>query len=318
VSAVSHPDHAEAPKLPGSLARELHARGEWHHWSRLACFIALYAAAAVVAVIAAGQVSAWWQWVLLLPVYLLAAASLHGISLFTHEAVHGTLSKNRAWNDLLGAACAIPVLQNCSAYRVLHLRHHNHLGEEGDPDHYANYTRWTWMVFIMNWLRLLVGYPVYIVAIPILGFKHGNAKARAGIFAELTATALLIWAILASPIPGAWLLHGWLIPMLFINTMVNIRGMSQHTLLEHADDEIRGTRSILTAPLVRFFMCNENYHLEHHLYPGVPWHQLPKVHAALECELRERGAPYIPSYSAFVREFVLGSLKRSPLGWRQR
>ena len=42
------------------------------------------------------------------------------------------------------------VLQNCSAYRVLHLRHHAHLGEEGDPDHYANYTRWTWLVFCMN------------------------------------------------------------------------------------------------------------------------------------------------------------------------
>ncbi|WP_367874147.1 fatty acid desaturase [Luteolibacter sp. Populi] len=311
-------DSAEIPKLPAGLAQEFHTRGEWRHGVRLLCFIALYLAGAAAAIHASASITAWWQWFLLAPVYLLAAASLHGISLFTHEAVHGTLSRNRFWNDLLGAACAIPVLQNCSAYRVLHLRHHSHLGEDGDPDHYANYTRWSWMVFTMNWARLLVGYPVYIVAIPILGFKHGTAKARAGILAEVAATALVIGAIAASPLPAAWFVHGWLIPMLFINTMVNIRGMSQHTLLEHADDEIRGTRSILTVPLVRFFMCNENYHLEHHLYPGVPWHQLPKVHEALEGELREKGAPYIPSYSSFVRDFVLGSLKRSPLGWRQR
>jgi fatty acid desaturase len=311
--------HADPrPALASELLREFHGRGEWRHWARLACFIGLYFGAGAIAIFSAGQATLWWQWFLLVPVYLLAAASLHGISLFTHEAVHGTLSKNRMWNDILGAACAIPVLQNCSAYHVLHLRHHHHLGEDGDPDHYANYTRWTWMVFIMNWARLLVGYPVYIVAIPILGFKHGSAKARAGILAEIVATGLLIWAIAASPIPLAWILHAWLIPMLFINTMVNIRGMSQHTLLEHSDDEIRGTRSILTVPLVRFFMCNENYHLEHHLYPGVPWHQLPKVHAVLGDELRERGAPYIPSYSSFVREFVLGSIKRSPLGWRHR
>jgi fatty acid desaturase len=310
--------HAAAPRLSSASLKDLHQRGESHHWLRLFVFLVLYITAAAFAILAAGHVSAWWHYLFLAPLYLLAAASLHGISLFTHEAVHGTLSKNRLWNDILGAACAIPVLQNCSAYRVLHLRHHDHLGEEGDPDHYANYTRWTWMVFTMNWLRLLVGYPVYIAAIPVLGFKHGDAKARLGILAELAATALLVGTVLASPIPGTWLLHGWLIPMLFINTMVNIRGMSQHTLLEHADDEIRGTRSILTAPLVRFFMCNENYHLEHHLYPGVPWHQLPKLHAELQQELRERGAPYIPSYSAFVREFVLGSLKRSPLGWRHR
>jgi fatty acid desaturase len=310
-------DAETLPRLAPELLRDCHGRQAWRHGARLVSFIVLYAAAAGVAVMAAERVSAWWQYLLLAPVYLLAAASLHGISLFTHEAVHGTLSRNRVLNDLLGAACAIPVLQNCSAYRVLHLRHHAHLGEEGDPDHYANYTRWTWLVFCMNWARLLVGYPVYIVAIPILGFKHGTAAARVGIVAEVAATAALIAAVGLSPLPAVWLWHGWVIPMLFINTMVNIRGMSQHTLLEQADDEIRGTRSILTVPLVRYFMCNENYHLEHHLYPGVPWHHLPEVHKALAGELRERGAPYIPSYASFVREFTLGSLKRSPLGWRR-
>ncbi len=247
----------------------------------------------------------------------MAAASLHGISLFTHEAVHGTLTENRRWNDVIGAACALPVLQNFSAYRVLHLGHHQHLGEEGDPDHYANYTRWTWMVFLMNWLRLLIGYPVYITMIPLLGFKQGTARDRVGILAEVAAAGLAVWLAWRF-VPGAWLWHGWLIPMVLINFMVNIRGMSQHTLLEHADDEVRGTRSILTAPLVRFFMCNENYHLEHHLYPGVPWHHLPQVHAALKEPLREQGAPYIGSYAAFVREFIGGSLRRSPLGSRHR
>ena len=61
-----------------------------------------------------------WAWVLAAPFYVLAAAALHGISLFTHEAVHGTLARHRGWNAALGAACAIPVLQNYSAYAVLH------------------------------------------------------------------------------------------------------------------------------------------------------------------------------------------------------
>jgi fatty acid desaturase len=310
-------DSDAMPRLAPEMLRDCHGRQAWRHAVRLASFVGLYAAAAAIAVLVAEWVTAWWQYFLLAPVYLLAAASLHGISLFTHEAVHGTLARNRRWNDLLGAACAIPVLQNCSAYRVLHLRHHAHLGEQGDPDHYANYTRWTWLVFCMNWARLLVGYPVYIAAIPVLGFKHGTAAARLGIVAELAATAALVAAIWLSPLPAAWVWHGWGIPMLLINTMVNIRGMSQHTLLEEADDEIRGTRSILTVPVVRYFMCNENYHLEHHLYPGVPWHGLPALHEALAGELRQRGAPYIPSYASFVREFVVGSLKRSPLGWRR-
>jgi fatty acid desaturase len=92
--------------------------------------------------------------------------------------------------------------------------------------------------------------------------------------------------------------------------------MSQHTLLEHHSDPILGTRSILTNRVTAFFMCNENYHLEHHLYPGVPWYNLRRLHGALREDLEARGAPYIDSYFAFVREFVVGSLRRSPLGRR--
>jgi fatty acid desaturase len=253
------------------------------------------------------------------PCYVLAAASLHGISLFTHEAVHGTLSKNRTRNGVFGAACAIPVLQNYSAYTVLHLRHHAHLGEDRDPDHYAAYTRWTWLIFIMNWLRLLIGYPVYITMIPILGWKHGTWRDRAGIAAEVAATVALGVAIYHLPLPAGFFWHAWCVPMILINFMVNVRGMSQHTLLTESTDEVRGTRSILTSRVVAFFMCNENYHLEHHLYPGVPWYHLPRVHAELAADLSARGAPYIGSYTAFVREFVWGSLRRSPLGrWGRR
>ena len=305
-------------KLRPDVLQSVHNVEHGRHYSRLAVFLVLYLLAAA---------GAWWchqvwrpgalAWLAAAPFYVLAAASLHGISLFAHEAVHGTLSANRQWNWILGAACAIPVLQNCSAYRVLHLRHHKHLGEEGDPDHYANYTRWTWMIFCMNWLRLIAGYPIYIVMIPILGYKHGTPRDRVLILCEVFATLALAVIVWLSPLPASLLVHGWLIPMILINTLVNIRGMSQHTLLTETSDEIRGTRTILASPLVRFFMCNENYHLEHHLYPGVPWYHLSEVHAALRDELASKGAPYIPSYSSFVRQFVGQSILRSPVGWRR-
>ncbi len=297
----------EKPKLGAGASQELHRLSHMKTWIRLVAFLVLYGSGATGAV----WVSQYFPWYMATPFWILAGASLHGISLFTHEAVHGTLSRNKVINASLGAICAWPVWQNFSAYKVLHLEHHSDLGGEHDPDHYPNYTRWTWGVFTLNWLRLLIGYPVYIIAIPILGWRHGSGKARAGIAVEVLACAVLSW-MAWQLFPGNWLLHGWLGPMLFINTMVNIRGMSQHTLLEHSDDEICGTRSILTGPVVRFFMCNENYHLEHHLYPGIPWYRLPQAHRLLEPELRDRGAPFIASYTTFVVQFVRHSLKRGP------
>ena len=109
-------------------------------------------------------------------------------------------------------------------------------------------------------------------------------------------------------VPGAVLLHAWALPMLAVNFIVNVRGMSQHTLLEDPHHRIRGTRSILTGRVVSFFMIHENLHLEHHLYPAVPWYHLPSLHEALAEDLRAERAPFIPSYGSFVRDFARRSI----------
>src|SRR5687768_5302289 len=106
------------PPVDPALLRDLHrpTHSGWHHGRRLATFALFFAAAGYAAFRLAGAFpDTVWVYVALMPVYVLAAASLHGISLFTHEAVHGTLSASPGWNRALGAACAVPVLQNFSA-----------------------------------------------------------------------------------------------------------------------------------------------------------------------------------------------------------
>lgn len=300
---LQDPRHA----LPADVRARLHTITH-QHLERLALFALLYAVGASLAVVGHRHGMAW---PFLLPLYLLAAAALHGISLFTHEGVHHTLSRRSAVNQWLAAACAWPVLQNFAAYRVLHLRHHAHLGLAGDPDHYPNYTSWTWMERALYWGRLLAGYPVYVTAIPFLGARVGTPQDRRFILTESLLMLLLVggawWAL-----PTDAMVHGWLIPMVLINTMVNVRGMSQHTLLKNPAHPVEGSRIILGNRLTRFFMCNENFHLEHHLFPGVPWYHLPALHLALRPHLA--AAPVIRSYRQFVLEFITASLGRVPSG----
>jgi fatty acid desaturase len=294
------------PKIDAHRLQNLH---QSRHTYRLPTFIFFY----LFSLILIGGFSTFqieWNAFLYFPIYLLAAASLHGISLFTHEGVHGVLSQSPTWNRLLSMLCALPVLQNYAAYRVLHLKHHTHLGQPGDPDRYKNYTQWSILEFLMHWGRLIIGYPVYIMAIPILGLKQGNWNDRLWITIEIILLTGGVWSILQLNISSEILIHAWLMPMILINFMVNIRGMSQHTLLEEEADLVRGTRSILTHPIVKFFMCNENYHLEHHLYPAVPWYNLPQLHQFIASELKSQQAPFIPSYTSFVREFVMTSFDR--------
>src|SRR2546427_13291917 len=72
---------------------------ERQHYARLFTFLMLYFAATFLACrIAQASGGSAWIYLANLPLYLLAAASLHGISLFTHEGIHGTLSVRRWWN----------------------------------------------------------------------------------------------------------------------------------------------------------------------------------------------------------------------------
>ena len=80
--------------------------------------------------------------------------------------------------------------------------------------------------------------------------------------------------------------------------------MSQHTLLEHHADPVLGTRSILTNRVTAFFMCNENYHLEHHLYPGVPWYNLPRLHAEMKRQGMLENAEVVPFGATLAKIFA--------------
>jgi fatty acid desaturase len=45
---------------------------------------------------------------------------------------------------------------------------------------------------------------------------------------------------------------------------------------------------------------NLNYHIEHHLFPGVPWYNLPKVHALLLEDYKAAGSSIYGSYTHFL------------------
>lgn len=47
----------------------------------------------------------------------------------------------------------------------------------------------------------------------------------------------------------------------------------------------QSTRTYLASPFVSFFYWNMNYHVEHHMYPAIPYYNLPKLRKAIENDL---------------------------------
>ena len=58
-------------------------------------------------------------------------------------------------------------------------------------------------------------------------------------------------------------------------------------------------------PVLRFFYWNMNYHIEHHLYPSVPFHALKKLHSEIKMQLPNPQKSLIEAWNEMIRCLVI-------------
>jgi fatty acid desaturase len=84
-------------------------------------------------------------------------------------------------------------------------------------------------------------------------------------------------------------------------------GLTQHAgLAEDVLDHRLNSRTVHINPISRFVYWNMNYHVEHHMFPMVPYHRLPELHAEIRADCP---APY-PSMWAAYREIIPAILRQ--------
>jgi fatty acid desaturase len=123
-----------------------------------------------------------------------------------------------------------------------------------------------------------------------------------------------IWmAIYVVAILAAILMRSW-IPVLLVGTprlygcwhMV-MCGVLQHGgLADNVTDHRLNSRTVYMNPVSRFIYWNMNYHVEHHMFPMVPYHSLPRLHALIKDDL----PPPSPSILAGYREMIPAFLRQ--------
>jgi len=247
----------------------------------------------------------WWP--LLLPVQGILI-----IFLFTalHEAVHGTAFRS-PWLCRLAAAISgflvfIPALW----FRYFHFAHHRHTHDpDNDPELMSPKPETPW-----QYLRYLSGMPLWwsmaktiasnALALADEAYVPPKAKPRVRLEARLTLIAYLILAALSIAASSAALLWAWIVPALIGQPFLRAYLLAEHARCPHVANMLENTRTTFTTALVRAIAWNMPYHAEHHAYPTVPFHQLPRFHAIVRKHLKttERG------YVRFHRKFA-GSLR---------
>ena len=233
--------------------------------------------------------------------------ALNAFVLLLHEGMHGTLFAGRRLNRWGSVALGGCVLMSFTAYRVLHIRHHTYLGDEAgrDPDDYHNYSRSPRLVWLLHYVRLAAGAFLYLLMIPALAWRHGTRGERRRV-AEEYAVLACAWALVFATIPFAGLLHAWLLPLVLVGYMTNVRGFTQHGLTD-ARDPLLASRTMRPNRLVSFLLLNENLHLEHHLFPEIPSYSLGRLRELIEPNLPR--AVEGRSYLAFIGRFFRATFR---------
>lgn len=241
-------------------------------------------------------------WAARLPSYVVMGVALHALGILMHEAVHGNFFRHQMLDRWAAFLLGAPVLVSGAAYRVAHLRHHRYNRSWRDPDEFSNYIRHPKLLSLVFYAWALLGMLMFLVHVPVNALRLGTPRERIAVVTEYTMLAVVYGAVVVAAVhldATDVLIHGWLFPMCIAWLIVNLRGWSEH-MLTRPGHPLTQTRTVTSNRIVRFLMCNLNYHLEHHLFPGMPWYNLPRLHALLQDEYRKAGAFVYRSYVNFL------------------
>lgn len=234
-----------------------------------------------------------------------------------HEHGHATAFRTRWPNDVIYNLASFMLLREPTLWRWSHVRHHSDTLIVGrDPE--IVYPRPTRLWFILlNYLNLVSGPklvwgilqhavgrldPMTRELVPADQLRRVVWEAR--IFTTILL-GVLAWAVAAQTIT----------PLLFIGLpsfygawLIWFFAITQHAgLREDVLDHRRNTRTVYLNPVFRFLYLNMNYHMEHHMFPGVPYYNLPALHEEIKAYLPPPKRSLLSAY----REIVVAL-------WRQR
>jgi fatty acid desaturase len=192
-----------------------------------------------------------------------------------HGAEHGTLGLSRRATDAAMFVLSGLMLGSIHAVQVTHLRHHSRCLEEDDVEGFT--------ARVGPAAALLLG-PLFAARLAIEGLRLGSPAQRRWIRAELAMTGLVVAAAL-TPLSLALTYHvaamlaGHCLTGFFLVWTV-------HHDIDPRTEVARTLRGMKALPFLHMF-----FHLEHHLYPGVPTGKLPELARRIDRlapELQER------------------------------
>ncbi|MBM3217150.1 MAG: fatty acid desaturase [Candidatus Rokubacteria bacterium] len=228
-----------------------------------------------------------------------------------HETAHRTAFRTRWLNPVLGTVAGLLVVWPYRNYRVYHWDHHRFTQDvHRDPELFFPKPR-----SLPAYLFVLTGIPNAIRRIgDLLRLAAGRAdqpwmapSEQRPLILEARAYLAVYVAVSAISVAtgSAMALVVWIIPWGVGQAFLRPYLLAEHTGCAFTRDCLENTRTTLTLFLVRLFAWNMPYHADHHAYPAVPFHALPRLHARIRGRIDNLEPGYVTA-SVKVARYLFG------------
>jgi fatty acid desaturase len=265
----------------------------------------------------------WWC----LP-FFVAYGVLYGSSSDSrwHECGHGTAFRTRWMNDAVYQMACFMVLREPTVWRWSHTRHHTDTLIVGRDPEIAAQRPPNIVGLILNLFAIRSGLAAFgKVLLHITGRLTAD---EATFIPEMERNKVYlvarVWILIYAAVITFCFYWGTLLPAMLVGLpsfyggwLLLVFGLTQHAgLAEDVLDHRLNCRTVYMNPLFRFLYWNMNYHVEHHMFPMVPYHALPALHAELKADM----PPVYPGLWAAYREIIPALLRqvREPTWFVQR
>jgi fatty acid desaturase len=290
--------------------KQLMQRDDWQALKYLGTWFALLIASGMLAYYAWGT-----SWAV--PAFLLYglfyAAGEHG----SHELSHGTPFRSGWLNAFFFQLTSFLALHEPVFWRWSHARHHTDTVIVGNDREIA-FPRPVRLAGLFADFFFLKSGAIELLRTIRHAFGSISPATRSFVPASeigrmirssqvytLIFVGTVAWCITAESILPALFI---VLPRFYGAPLTQVFNITQHAgLAEDVLDHRLNTRTVIFNPLFAFMYMKMNYHVEHHMFPMVPFYNLPKLHELI----KDQCPPAHPGLANAYREII-------PALWRQR
>jgi fatty acid desaturase len=301
------------PRIDRAVLKALMGRSDWPGLYFLGVWVGLLVVTGLSIHFSRGT---WW----VAPAVIAYGVVLGFAYAPSHECAHGTAFRTRWLNEAVLWISSFIWGESPTHRRFAHSHHHTYTWH-WKVDAQMGYCN---PVSLRTYLGDVIGLVEFLPRLKLtLRHARGRILERERIYLPDTQVptlvrearillagyvALLAWAVIGQ----TW------VPLLyfFIPRFAGAFGVflfitSQHMAMnQNVYDHRLNSRSMTNSWLSRVLYWNMNYHIEHHLYPSVPFHALPALNTAIRDQLPEPSPSLLAAHLEILR--TIAAQRRDP------